>query len=455
MTERKGSWGRFLLRYALILLLLGMIGCLIFYGYAGVYEETRPELIMDALMADTDKDEWKALLSAELGMSAGGFEDDRVLFDDYFEAVLRDADFSYRRDMGGEKGQSRFVVYTGPVQVATVTLGKAPGSDVRYGLHFWATESIEPINFRQYLESFAVEIELPSTCVPAINGVALTEAERVPDGDVLPASLGALESRMAEKPHFVRYRVDGLCGSVTVTVDGEEITPSAELSDGVVPYFYDLPEKYSFRAEAPEDVTVSFNGVALGAEELTGRRDAFKGLDDYSGGNGYETLLYQAEGLYTVPVLTAVDAQGRELPAVVSEDGTFRFFHFSDSTIPDGAQKAAEDFLNAYMAYSSSTGGRTGYLLSKILRNTELYRYIRDSAEAMYWASQTEVSFNEVSYDNFRRISDDCFSCTIRYAADFTATAWHEQYSYDLQNGFQMVFVRQGGQWLAASMSSF
>ena len=53
MAEKrsKGSgWGLFLLFWTMLLLMLGFLVCVVFYKYTAVYEETRPERTMDALM---------------------------------------------------------------------------------------------------------------------------------------------------------------------------------------------------------------------------------------------------------------------------------------------------------------------------------------------------------------------------------------------------------------------
>ena len=51
-------------------------------------------------------------------------------------------------------------------------------------------------------------------------------------------------------------------------------------------------------------------------------------------------------------------------------------------------------------------------------------------------------------------MGDNCFTCTIHYKADFTATQWHGQDSYAREDGYQMVFIRSGENWLAATMSA-
>ena len=72
----------------------------------------------------------------------------------------------------------------------------------------------------------------------------------------------------------------------------------------------------------------------------------------------------------------------------------------------------------------------------------------------MIWASATEVHYDELEFTNFCPVGDSCFTCTIRYKADFQATTWHERYSYDLQNAYELAFVLHNGVWYAAAMSA-
>ena len=62
MAEKKaksGGWGLFLLFWTMLLVLVGFLVCVVFYKYAAVYEETRPERAMDALMAQMSPDDWR------------------------------------------------------------------------------------------------------------------------------------------------------------------------------------------------------------------------------------------------------------------------------------------------------------------------------------------------------------------------------------------------------------
>ena len=70
MAEKrsKGSgWGLFLLFWTMLLLMLGFLVCVVFYKYTAVYEETRPERTMDALMAEMSEEDWRETLAASAG----------------------------------------------------------------------------------------------------------------------------------------------------------------------------------------------------------------------------------------------------------------------------------------------------------------------------------------------------------------------------------------------------
>ena len=125
--------------------------------------------------------------------------------------------------------------------------------------------------------------------------------------------------------------------------------------------------------------------------------------------------------------------------------------------MPAAARTAAEDYFNAYMAYSSSTGSRhTAYreLLGRILPDTELYRYVQASTDGMYWASKTEIDYQELSFDHFHALSEDCVFCTVSFSADMTANTWYSELNYDMRSGYQLLLVCVDGQWLAAAQAN-
>ena len=202
---------------------------------------------------------------------------------------------------------------------------------------------------------------------------------------------------------------------------------------------------------------MNVSGALLGEDEVSSRESTmFRKLERYLPEGGYDTLLYECGGLYTRPEISA-SYNGQELTPRIDEDGKYTFFYPSDTDISIAMHEAVEGFFDAYMNYSSYkyNGAALKNLTDRILPDTELYNYFSNSYDAMIWASATEMDQKELRFDNFHRVGDNCFTCTILYKADFTATSWYESYSYAREDGYKMVFVRSDGQWLAATMSAF
>ena len=210
--------------------------------------------------------------------------------------------------------------------------------------------------------------------------------------------------------------------------------------------------------EAPEDVTVKVCGAPLTSEEETGRKlGIFEGFQQYSAGNEWYTVEYNLSGLYTEPVITAFDALGNELTPIINDSGKFIFYHATDPQTESEMRSFVEDFFNSYMDYSSSStaSGKLFNLLGYTLFGTRLNRYFRESAEGMYWASKTEIEYDELKFSDFYPAGENCFFCTVQYDANFTAQSWYENYSYGMKDGYELLFIKEGYRWFAGEMSAF
>ena len=463
MAEKrsKGSgWGLFLLFWTMLLLMLGFLVCVVFYKYTAVYEETRPERTMDALMAEMSEEDWRETLAA----SAGGvseYEDARELFDDYFDRTVKGKTISYRRDLSrSDETQAVFAIYAGPARIGEVRL-LPHQSDERFsfGRSQWEVDSITSKTLSDSLQALTVQIEAPDGVTPFLNGTAVGQ-EKIVDPAVALTQLSELEQRFdAPGPRMVRYEVGPLYGQIAVSdPDGNEIAPAGEPEDGVLRYVIMPSTTYSFRVEAPEGVTVSVCGAELGEEQIRSREQTmFRGLSDYLPEGGYDTLRYEADDLYIEPQIRA-SYNGVELSPVIGGDGRYIYFYPDDDDISIAMHQAVEGFFDAYMYYTSDkyNGVSLKDVTDRILPDTELYSYFSHSYDAMIWASATEMDQKELRFDNFHRVGDKCFTCTILYKADFTATQWYGKDSYAREDGYKMVFIRgEEGQWLAATMSAF
>lgn len=460
--RRRDGWGLFLLFWTLLLLAVGLVICVFFYRYASAYEDTRPEKVMDGLMDSMSTAQWREALLASAG-EVGEFEDGKALYASYFDGAVQGRTISYRRDLGrSDSEQTVFTVYAGPARLGEVRLVPVEGTRIDFVRREWSRcewklDAITASRLTDTLQAVTVVVDAPDGMEVFINGRPLRQ-ELIIDPAVSVPTVNELEARFPRQPRLVRYAVTPLYGEIVVTDgEGNEIAPYGALEDGVCRYVIEPKETYSFNIEAPEGVEVSVCGAVLGEGEITSReKNMFRHLENFVTDSWYETVHYAADGLYSVPEIRA-SYEGRELTPVIGENGKYFFFYPSDANADWTMRSAAEGFFNAYMEYSSYkyNGGALMDLLGRILYGTDLYSNVNNSYDAMVWASATEVKYEELKFDNFHFVRDDCFTCSIYFKADYTATTWYEQHSYSMQDGYKMVFVRRNGVWYAAAMNAF
>ncbi len=454
--KRRLTWPRFLLIWTLVLLAVGTIACVNFYRYAAVYERTRPEPVMDALLARS-KDEWKADLRAALPEDGEGFEDMDALFDQYFEANLRSAELRYRPDLARTDAEHAvFLVSAGRQPIAEVTLRPKADAKRSFGRCEWELERLDCLDFRQSLAAVTLEIDAPRDAALTLNGIPIGE-ESLSGEAGEPPHLTPLEARFEGPGAYVRYRIEGLRGELNVADAEGRAFLQADTGDASrIRLVLDETGRNAFALEAPAEAVVSVNGAILGEEDAAGGFDLTRDLP-LPEGVSYRTRDYRAQGLYAEPELRAVGKNGEELSAVAGGNGTLYFFYPDDPAVPEEARAAAEEYFRAFLAYSAAGSARhTAYreLLGRILPDTELYRYVEDSSDAMFWASKTEIDYRELSFDHFHALSEDCVFCTVSFSADVTAGTWYGKLNYDTRSGYQLVLVRVDGVWLAAAQAN-
>ena len=455
--KRRGGWPRFLLIWTVCLLVVGLIGCAVFYRYAAVYERTRPALVMDALM-ERGMDEWKADLRETLPADERGFEDMNALFELFFESNVRPASLRYRPDLAKTDAEHAvFVVSAGRSPIAEVTLRPKEGGERSFGRCAWELERVQCLDFRSSLVPVTLEIDAPRDASLTLNGSPIGEAYLSGETGE-PPYLTPLEARFEGPGAYGRYRIEDLYGELTVAdEDGRAFRRTETGDEAKIRFVLDEHGAYTLSVEAPADATLSVNGAVLSAEEATGSFDLTRDVWLLPEGVSYRTLSYRAQGLYVEPELQAFGADGKELSAFVGGNGTVYFFYPDERSVPGDARQAAEDYFRAFLGYSASGGSRIAFmdLLSRILPDTELSRYVQESTDAMYWASETEIDYRELSFDHFHALSEDCVFCTVSFSADLTASTWHDELNYDICSGYQLVLVRYDGGWRAAAQANF
>lgn len=456
LARSKRRWRSFLLIYSVLFLALGAAGCYFLYQYADAYEKSLPEHVMDKLMADTTEDEWFSYARSG-GAGFTEFEDGSAILSEYIDTALRGREITYRKAAGEyTENTPVYHIRCGGKNLCTVTLAPIGSNAAGFGRNLWQLGEIRSSFTVDGLESVAVEIDAPAGETVFLNGVPVGDqwltGENVPCPD-----LTELESRFTVQPSFVRRRVEPLYGDIAVTDSrGRPLAVSETGEKGVVRCTASAETLYSVTILAPESVEITIGGVRLtAADARSADYGILTGLEAYTAGGAVPRLTYSFDGLYSLPEVTG-SFNGRELTPLMNEKGELLFFQPQDEALKAAREGVVQNFFNRYISYSSQAyeAGRYHALLSLILPGTELYTYVHDSADAMIWASATQVHYDELTFTDFVPAGDNCFTCTIRYKADFAATAWYESYTYDLQNAYELAFVRVGDAWYAAAMSA-
>ena len=421
--SRSSGWGLFLLFWTMLLLLLGFLVCVVFYKYTAVYEQTRPERTMDALMAEMSEDDWRETLAATAG-GVSEYEDARALFNDYFDSTVKGNKLSYRRDISrSDETQTVFVLYAGAARIGEIRLLPYETAErFSFGRKEWKLESITSETLSDSLQALTVQIDAPDGVTPYLNGTAVGQ-EKIVDPAV------ALTQHRGERSRRERDRSRGRAGG-----------RRAALCDHALDDLF-LPR-----------------GSAGGRQGLRLRRGAGRGAGPQpgtdhvprperlsAGGRLRHAALRDGRSVYRTADPRFVqrrraharDRRGREIHLLLSRRR--RHLH--------------RDALYTSDKYN---GVALKNVRDRILPGTELDSYFSHSYDAMIWASATEMDQKELRFGNFHRVGDKCFTCTILYKADFTATQWYGKDSYAREDGYKMVFLRgEEGQWLAATMSAF
>ena len=450
----KKRWGRFLILWALFLLIIGAIGCVVLYRYLDVYEQTRPEIVIEEFLADQTAESIVTMAQQNMDLELTEFEDASVLYEEYLSTVDTSLPLTYRSEKRlNTNDLAVYAVRSGPSDLCYVELvptDDAPG----FGRHHWTVGTVSPSVITERLNSAVVTIDALEGSTVFVNGKPVGPSYLTEEHIDIP-DLTPLESSFPDRPSFVRYTVGPLYGDISVqNASGEELNPVSETADGV--HYQADSGSYTLSITAPNDVSVSVNGIPLTEKDVVSSSPGIlKDLELYTGGSDYRVNEYRFEGLYTIPAVSAVDSSGNELIPVASAEGKFTFFPAGDPSLAAEYQPIAEQFFNAYMNYSANAFDVTRYwnLLARILPGTDLYNYVLASKEAMIWASKTATDYKDLRYENFRQVGDYCFTCTVIYSAELTATSWYEQYSYMLENAYELAFVTTSGNWFAAAMS--
>lgn len=455
VSKKKKRFRRFLLIYSAVLIALGAVILCVLWRFLKAYEASRPQNVIDAFVASCDDDTWLGHMLPAAAAVDSGFEDGEQIVRSYFDGFCRGnraAAFEVGASTLGEEPTYR--VRAGNAYMCTVTLKK--GDPVGFSLNEWEIGSVTS-DFSLYgLTAHDVEISAVSPDEVFLNGISVDASYTVRQ-DALSGENAVVDNAADHAPQVITYRIDGLYGAVRVEdAAGTVYAPGAD-SDGDT-FRFDLTREGTCFAVivAPVNATVSCNGIELReGESLPVDVSVFEGFESYMAADT-GNVRYTLNGLYTVPSVEAVLKDGTKLvPA--DENGTTVFAYPNDDALQRQQEETVRAFFDAYMGYSAGSGKDYKALRRCLLKGTRFYEYITDSVMGMYWASQTAIDYEYLTFGQFRSHGEDTFTCRVSYKATLTAKSWEETNVSTQESAYDILFIRvqdkKGEKWYVANMA--
>ena len=441
MAEKK--WKRFLILYAGLLLIAGLIACIVLYKYCDVYEKTLPDEVIEEIFRSKTADDWYNEARNNCNLNNTEFENSLDLYENYLaNSRLDDKKLSYRKEITlSNSKQTVYSIRSGITEIAAVTLIPKEGSHFGFGRHEWQLGSISAPDVLKRLSGYSARIFVPEGSKAFINGIEVGNAYRC-DKVSIP-SLSAYEVNVKPENNYSEFDVENLYGEITVTNNKDVPLSESRDEEGGRVYF-EYPEvMHSVKITAPDDLKVYINGV----EATNGK---------VSEGSVWNTVSYEVDRLFASPLVAAKDAKGNESLPAYKSDGRYSFMHGNNTAVQEELGHWAEEFFDAYMNYSSSafSGERQGKLLNRTLRHSKMYDYVLNSVDAMQWAAKTEMQYDELNFDNFEMIDDESFICSVSYKANTIGQQYKDINEVYLDNAYELVFVKSNDMWLCSEMNS-
>ena len=477
--------------FTAVLAVLIIAACTVLWFYLDAYESTRPEQAMQEFAQLADEEYWSSAVEGAFTVGETPFEDREELMEELCMSVIRENPLEWREDEGYSADNMVYMVSAGGKDICRVTLDEmTENGDAGFGFTYLQVTRVELLASFTAPEAHEITITVPAGATVSVNGVALTEeyvnteakvvastvtneadgvtvtspgdssiiinGEVVYDGPanaIKVSGLSELEAGIAAELYTV-YTVGGLYAPVEVSAvdaEGESIAVEGEATDESVTFA--LGEgQFDYRILVPEGSTISVNGVELDESYKTGDTvvPAFlEGFSDY--GTLPELELWLVEGLHTQPEITATNAEGSSLDEPVINGTELAFMTGADQTLADSHSGEARDFMSAYAGYiSGEAGSDEDYtaLQALVLDGSALDTALAE-LNADYAGTGVSVERVYVRSDSFVSIGATCFICTVD--VEYGPA---EEGGENSETAYTVVFVMNGGIWLAAEVVS-
>ena len=450
--RKKSRFGLAFGIYTAVLALVLIAACVVLWFYVGAYEATRPESVMAEFARLANEEYWADAVEGAFNVGETPFEDRDELMDELCMSVIRDNDLVWREDDGYSADNMVYMVSAGGTDICRVTLGEvAENGDAGFGFTYLEVTRVELLASFTSPETHEITITVPKDAVVSVNGVQLADEYIDAEMAVDNAALPDLEANIADKLYTV-YTVTGLYAPAEVyaaDAEGNALASGGEVTDNAA--VFALGEgTLDYRILVPEDSTVTVNGVELDDSYNTGETAVpalLEGFENY--GTLPELQVWEVNGLHIAPEVTVTTSDGDTLDDFAADGTEIVFFTGGDQTLQDAHSGEVSTFANAYVEYLTGEAGTAEdytALQALVLDGSALDTALSE-LNGDYEANGLTAGRVRVRGSSFVSIGATCYVCTV----DVQYTDADEVES---SAAYTIVFVMNGGVWLAANVVS-
>lgn len=418
--RKKRRFGRGLLVYILVFLILSVAALGVFWYWLDNYELGRPQRTMENYLSAADSAYWENFLRTS-GVEEGLLE----------TLDLEDTSYFKKVDLNTDETPV-FGIRFGDREMLITSL--KPGRGLPFGQTTWDVDKVE-------LVKSGLIVYAPPGAQLLVDGQPVA-GDCLTQPHAQKLSLSPLEQTRTDIPGLDRYEIDYIYSDERLRVldaAGNELP----LSQHRGKRYYYAPLTRNYTVEAPVGATVTVNGVVLSeanATVSTAPMEDFEGLETWISPLPVVTR-YELVNLLAEPELVAYNADGA---LSIRQDGDRYLVSLTaDEAFTEEVRQRVMDAFDAYIAFS---GNRNANLNANYARYNSFL--VPDSVAAdrasraldsLIWVKGRDTALQSQQLTSVLRYGADCFTARIDYAMQ-TDTEVQD-------NSILMIFVRYNDGW--------
>ncbi len=306
--DKISKFGRGLLIYVAVLLVLLVIGLIIFWNFLRAYDASLPETALDGYLSALTQEEWKEMVASDAPYTTNGFESADVLYEKTASAISQ-AKISYTKNYEAytDAAPAYFLIRDGK-KFAELTLKQ--GEDVGFGFTAFAVERCHIMEEAVAVEPFSVMVLAPKAAEVTLNGITL-DAQYITEAERESPEFSKYNNKTEDRPMCTVYTVDGFYAMPKAEASLNGTALHAEENGALYTFAYPEGTFQTLTVTAPSTALLLLNGFKLGDAPTS---SVVLGSNPYEEGITERVAMhtYEIRGLYG-DVETACYINGKPL----------------------------------------------------------------------------------------------------------------------------------------------